>query len=206
MFAKLASAGLVASVLGLTLVSTSAEAGRRLLWWEEANSDQPAPYDIYNDPHYDASSAYEQDGYNGDQFNQEQYDLYMRERHHRQRQQRYDQSYYDPQVDGPNYAPPVAKHKSSKPKKILPTPSYGQSNAIGPKAVASLPQANQTALAHKGIDCSHGAAIVAGYGFASIASKNCSGALFTYDAARGGKNFEVEVNSVNGEITAVRKL
>ena len=57
-----------------------------------------------------------------------------------------------------------------------------------------------------GVTCDKGESIVASYGFLDISEKTCSGSSLVYSAVRGNSNYEVEVNSANGEVTAVRKV
>ncbi len=56
------------------------------------------------------------------------------------------------------------------------------------------------------VTCAKGEEIVASFGFLDISQKTCEGTSLVYSAVRGSSNFEVEVNPVNGEVTAVRKL
>jgi hypothetical protein len=203
---KLLSAFFATALIGVALSSSSAEA-RRLFWWQ---SNQDQNYDNYGD-NPDAQDAYAQD-----QFNQEQYDLYMRQMHRRGRAQ-YDQSYYDPQVVEPDYNRPVRKLKKKKVVRQAHISDSGviASTPVPPKPVAKKAQTGQVAsigrrfdapAAAKAIDCGKGASIVTGYGFSGVTTKSCSGSSFVYGANRSGKAFEIQVNSANGEIMAVKKL
>ncbi len=190
--------------MGLVLAGTPAEA-RRLFWWQQ---DVPSS-DIYSDV------PVEQDVYAQDQFNQEQYDLYMRQMHHKKQLRQYDQTYYEPQVKTPSYRPRVLKPKkkivtqAAVPESIVPTPPIKAPVAQRPVAtgqVASIGKRYQTDTPAKSIDCSKGAAIVSGYGFSGVTTKSCSGGTYVYGAVRGGSNFEIQVSSASGELTAVKKL
>ena len=56
------------------------------------------------------------------------------------------------------------------------------------------------------VTCDKGATIVSGFGFENVTTKSCDGATLSYSAERGGKPFEVDVNSATGELLAVKKL
>ncbi len=202
MFKQMAGVAFV----GLVLAGTPAEA-RRLFWWQE---DVPSG-DIYSD------IPVEQDAYAQDQFNQEQYDLYMKQLHRKKKAvPQYDQSYYDPQLAPQVYKPRVLKPKkkpvtqASVPENIIPKPpvkeplvqkpATGQVASIGKRFQADVPSKA------KSIDCTKGASIVSGYGFSSVTNKSCAGATYVYAATRSGSNFEIQVNSASGELTAVKKL
>lgn len=223
MVSKLISAAVFSSILGLTMLSSQAEA-RRLFWWEALPPENGGGYDVFSD---------DQDGYDGqdefaqDMFNQEQYDKYMSEMNHRRHRRIYDQSYYDPQVDDPEI--PLqrkAKPQNLKAKKtVSPTKPIKPVNLATPKTVraVSTPKVIKPAQAPKqiagtetitdetkaktaAVSCSKGASIVTSYGFSAVTSKTCSGGTYTYGATRSGKNFEIQVSAANGELTAVKKL
>ena len=107
MVSKLISAAVFSSILGLTMLSSQAEA-RRLFWWEALPPENGGGYDIYGD-----GQDYQdgQDTAADDMFNQQQYDQYMKEMNHRRHRRIYDQSYYDPQIDNTDI-PESAKPKS----------------------------------------------------------------------------------------------
>jgi hypothetical protein len=203
--------------VGLVLAGTPAEA-RRLLWWQQ---DAPSS-DVYSDIPDD------QNAYAQDQFNQEQYDLYMQQMHHKKRAvPQYDQSYYDPQVAPQVYKPRVVKPKKKVvtqavvPESVIPAPPVKKPVVVQAPAVVQTPQKPVTgqvasigkrfqtdapASSAKPIDCGKGATIVSGYGFSTVTNKTCSGATYVYGATRGGNNFEIQVSSATGELTAVKKL
>lgn len=191
-----------AAFIGLVLVAAPAEA-RRLFWWENAATD-----DSYSDMPSD------QEAYAQDQFNQDQYDLYMQQMHKKKRKPNYDQSYYDPQLETPVYKPKVYKPKkkvvtqAAVPDVIIPKPPVKQPAGQKPSTAqtASIGNRFQKDAPSKSIDCSKGAAIVSGYGFSSVTTKTCVGATYTYGAIRSGSNFEIQVSSASGELTAVKKL
>jgi hypothetical protein len=201
MFARLVSTTLTLTLFGAVFASSPAEA-RRLHWWQELLAPRDSFYEDV--PDY----ADEQDA---DQFNQEQYDLYLRQLHRKARP-RYNQSYYDPQVDQP--ARPRKLHKSKK--KVVQRAPAAIKSALVSKPVIKKQRASvqttsigkrfETAAPAKGVDCSKGASIVSGYGFAGVTTKSCSGNTLVYNATRSGKPFEIQVNAANGELTAVKKL
>jgi hypothetical protein len=192
---KLISAAIFSVLVGATLSSSPAEA-RRLFWWQSDPS-----YDVYGDPDV------------LDEFNQEQYDLYMQQMK-RKKRLRYDQSYYDPQLDDPYYEPPPPRKVK---KKTVKAATVAKPKAVV-KSVVNKPANSQVASiskrfdepapepAKKGVDCSKGASIVAGFGFSGVTTKSCTGSTFVYGATRSGKTFEVQVSAVSGELTAVKKL
>ena len=217
MVSKLISAAVFSSILGLTMLSSQAEA-RRLFWWEALPPELGGGYDVYGD----SQDVYDgQDEYAQDMFNQEQYDNYMREMNHRRHKRIYDQSYYDPQVENPDIPvrrkskPKVLKFKKTvaatqivKPAQPVSTPKViKQTTAPAPKQVAGIETITDEAKAKTAsVTCAKGASIVTSYGFSSVTSKTCSGGTYTYGATRGGKNFEIQVSAANGELTAVKKL
>lgn len=203
-------------LVGATLVATPAEA-RRLFWWQADN--QPV-FDFYGDyPDQQASVVQ-------DQFNQDEYDLYQEEMRRRKRQ-RYSSDYFDPQVDQPSYDVPL-RNQVKKKKKIarqarvskpvtvtkqtvlVSKPAVVEQQAETPKIVqpqtASIGKRYAEPTVSKSVDCSKGAIIVSGFGFDGVTTKNCSSGALVYNATRSGKNFEVEVNPGNGELTSVKKL
>jgi hypothetical protein len=194
---RLISAAIVSVLIGLTLSSSPSEA-RRLFWWQ---NDDAQSYDVYSD---DQDT---QDAYTRDQFNQEQYDLYMKQTH-RKKRLRYDQTYYDPQVDVPSVRPKLKKKKTVQ-NVALVKPSVDKKPQVYKPAdtqTASIGKRFDTPAGAKSVDCSKGAAIVAGYGFSGVTTKSCTGSTFVYGASRSGKNFEIQMSSVSGELTAVKKL
>jgi hypothetical protein len=60
--------------------------------------------------------------------------------------------------------------------------------------------------ASKSIGCTAGAAIVTGYGFASVTPKTCIGSVYSYNAMRDGKSYLIKVTAAQGEITEVTRL
>ena len=220
MVSKLISAAVFSSILGLTVLSSQAEA-RRLFWWEALPPELGGGYDVYGD----GQDVYDgQDEYAQDMFNQEQYDKYMREMNHRRHKRIYDQSYYDPQVENPDVSvprkskPKVLKSKKTatapqlvkpaKPVQTVSTPKViKRATPPEPKQVASIETITDEAKAKTAaVSCAKGASIVTSYGFSTVTSKTCTGGTYTYGATRSGKNFEIQVSAANGELTAVKKL
>ncbi len=219
MFAKLISAAVVSTVLGLTMLSSQAEA-RRLFWWQENPPENGGGYDVYGDGQ-DVQDG--QDNFAADLFNQEQYDQYMQEMNHRRHRRIYDQSYYDPIPENPDnpmphrVKPKVLKFKrSAKEVKILkPAPVIVKKPANPQVATKAPPRVdpqgvekitNDPPAQSAAVSCSKGASIVTSYGFSTVTSKNCDGKTYVYSATRSGKNFEIQVSAANGELTAVKKL
>ena len=230
MVSKLISAAVFSGMLGLTMLSSQAEA-RRLFWWEALPPERGGGYDVYGD-----GQDYQdgQDPYADDMFNQEQYDQYMSEMNHRRHRRIYDQSYYDPQVESPDNPmpakpkPKVLKFKKPAVVKVVKTepviPAKPGQQASLPKIpkqagplvpVTSPPRkaaqgvetiADEAKAKTAAVTCAKGATIVTSYGFSTVTSKTCTGGTYVYGATRGGKNFEIQVSAVNGELTAVKKL
>jgi hypothetical protein len=202
---KLISATLCAGLLGSVVMVQPAEARRLHFWWEQ---DQPeyVPSDSYTAPNYDDG----QDADVAEQFNQDQYDRYMREMKHPKRKRVID-AYYEPQVQTPSFKKtqpyklkkPVAKVSDAKPVVKAPVAT---ANPDKPVQVASLANRLSDKVQPKKIDCTKGASIVSGYGFSGVTSKTCAGDTLTYAATRSGKNFEIQVNAANGELTNVKRL
>lgn len=71
---------------------------------------------------------------------------------------------------------------------------------------ATLQTASLGKPAPKSIGCTAGAAVVTGYGFGAVKPKACTGATYTYDAARAGKSYLISLSAASGEITDVKKL
>ena len=220
MFAKLITAAVFSTMIGLTMAAPEAQA-RRLFWWQEVPPENGGGYDVYGDGQ-DVQDG--QDAFAQDLFNQEQYDQYMQEMNHRRHRRIYDQSYYDPQFENPNNPMPHApKRKVLRFKKPVnpavviakPAPVIVKKPTAAQTAVKAPPRVTPPAVETIGDDakgktatvtCAKGASIVTSYGFSSVTSKTCSGGTFVYGATRGGKNFEIQVSANNGELTAVKKL
>ena len=220
MFAKLMTAAVFSTVIGLTMAAPEAQA-RRLFWWQEVPPENGGGYDVYGDGQ-DVNDG--QDAFAQDLFNQEQYDQYMQEMNHRRHRRIYDQSYYDPQIENPdNPMPHAPRHKVLKFKKPVtpnvavakPAPAIIKKPAnpqVATKAPApAVPKnvekiTNEAPAKSASVSCSKGASIVTSYGFSSVTSKTCTGSTFIYGATRSGKNFEIQVSAASGELTAVKKL
>lgn len=134
MVSKLVSAAVFSGLLGLTVLSSQAEA-RRLFWWEALPPEAGGGYDIYGD-----GQDYQdpQNSYADDLFNQEQYDQYMQEMNHRRHRRIYDQSYYDPQPDPMASDYPPAKPKVLKFKKKT---KPAEAAVVKPKTTTATKQA-----------------------------------------------------------------
>ncbi len=224
MFKKILPLAAMAA-LSAVLLAQPAEA-RRLFWWQMTNPDGTAVSpDVYDDS-LAPQNIYGPDPYAApdEQFNQEQYQAYRREmarRYHRQVY--YDQDgapiYADP-VQPPPYAAPVYP---TKPKRKLVNKAVHVKPVVKKPVVTAQPSpqtpaptttASTTAAAAKpaptkkpaSVNCEKGATIVSSFGFENVSTKSCDGATLVYNANRGGKPFEINVSSSNGELTAVKKL
>ncbi len=220
MFAKLMTAAVFSTVIGLTMAAPEAQA-RRLFWWQQMPPENGGGYDVYGDGQ-DVNDG--QDAFAQDLFNQEQYDQYMQEMNHRRHRRIYDQSYYDPQIENPdNPMPHAPKRKVLKFKKPVnpniavakPAPTMMKKPANPQVATKAPPRAtpqgvekiiNDAPAKSASVSCSKGASIVTSYGFSAVTSKTCVGGTFVYGATRSGKNFEIQVSAASGELTAVKKL
>jgi hypothetical protein len=209
---KVFSAVILAALGSSVLLSAPAEARRLHLWWLQDQTEFAPDYNAYDDASYGDQQNIDVQ----EQFNQDQYDRYMREMHHPKRK-RVTNSYYDPQVQQPAYKKaPVYKLKTKVPAKVASSKPVLKKSAVvaaapalvpaRPVQVASISNRFEDKISAKKIDCGKGAAIVAGYGFSSIVSKSCAGKTLVYGATRSGKNFEIQVSSASGELTAVKKL
>lgn len=54
--------------------------------------------------------------------------------------------------------------------------------------------------------CQQGEQVVAGLGFGDIQATDCEARIMRYKAEREGKNYEIRVSAMNGEVTEVRML
>ena len=197
---------LVVTALSVSLsTSAPAEARHRLFWWQHDRNYEAPQYDSYDDSDY----SDEQDVDVDEQFNQAQYDLYMREMRH-PRRQRYVESYYDPQFDVPVYEKPLVKKvvKKKAPAKVAVVKPVVKTLPPSDKTIqtASLSKRFDDSAPPAKVDCKKGASIVSGYGFSTVTTKSCTGPTLVYGATRSGKNFEIQVSSVSGELTTVKKL
>ena len=78
-----------------------------------------------------------------------------------------------------------------------------------PKTVASTkrnPPAKEVVTASTSAASGGSADIVTGYGFDSVKSSSCTGAVYSFNAARSGKAYLIKVNAASGELTEVKKL
>lgn len=99
----------------------------------------------------------------------------------------------------------VGKPAGTSPQKAVPAPksvASTKSNAPAKDVVT----ASTSAASGGGISCNKAADIVTGYGFDSVKSSSCSGAVYSFNAARSGKAYLIKVNAASGELTEVKKL
>ncbi|MDE2446107.1 MAG: hypothetical protein KGO94_08005 [Alphaproteobacteria bacterium] len=144
MVSRLVSTAIFSGLLGLTVLSSQAEA-RRLFWWEALPPEEGGGYDIYGDGQND---PYDQNTYADDLFNQEQYDQYMYEMNNRRHRRIFDQSYYDAQpdskaLDHSHPAKPKVLKFRKKAKPAEPKPKA----AVAKNFVPSQPNSSTSAIA-----------------------------------------------------------
>jgi hypothetical protein len=195
---------------------------------------QPAPdygYDNYDDsyPAYEGDAAYADQGYVDDYA-----DPYYVPRRHKRKPRIVDSSadpwwldapqprrlkstrslepvpYHKPRVKTASAVTPVSKlAPTSVRRKVAPLALAPEAKPVivkpaKPKVVtASLTPAKPQSV--KTIGCTAGAAIVTGYGFASVTPKVCTGNVYAYSALRDGKPYVIKVTAAQGEITEVTK-
>ena len=87
--------------------------------------------------------------------------------------------------------------KVTKPKVQTETKTASVAKPVTTPAVKSAKPA---------IGCSNAADIVAGYGFSGVKPKSCTGASYTFNAARAEKAYVITLSSSTGEITDVKKV
>jgi hypothetical protein len=192
----------VASTLGLAAVvglATPSEAGARVNFYVGApvvvpGYYEPYPFDepvfvqrrpryYYYEPDPREYSAY-------DEFDEEPYYEPEYDPRYPRRADRFEQYDYDRQFLAPELqrAPveervvprkPVKKAEQKKPEKK--------------KKVSTL-------------SCSRATKVVSEYGFSDITSVDCKGQVYAFNGVRDGKKFSIKLNSVNGELTEVKKL
>jgi hypothetical protein len=197
---------LVIAAAAAVLFSAPAEARRLHFWWQQDYAPDYVEPDYYAPDAYSTDYADQQNLDVQEQFNQDQYDKYMREMRH-PKHKRYAASYYDPQVDQPVYKKAPTYKLKKKAVAVVKRPVVAKPVlADRPVQTASIAKRLDTPAVSKKIDCGKGAAIVSGYGFNDVATKSCAGQTLVYGATRSGKNFEVEVNSANGELMNVKRL
>jgi hypothetical protein len=101
-------------------------------------------------------------------------------------------------------ATPVPKLAPAVKRKTAPLALTPEVKPVAPKiATASLTPVKPKET--KAIGCTAGAAIVTGYGFASVTPKTCTGNIYAYSALRDGKPYIIKVTAAQGEITEVTK-
>jgi hypothetical protein len=202
------------ALLPLIAFAQPAEA-RRLFWWEDVNPDQPGSAQTYQEVYGGPSG---QDVYGAppdEQFNQRQYELYRREMQRRYGQQPETDPYAAPPVyaqpDLPYAAPVYPATPKPKVKKLVKAKAKPVTTPAATATTTTPAPTTKTATAPaikagQPVSCEKGASIVAGFGFGNVTSKSCASGTLTYNAERGGKPFEIDVNPKTGELIAVKKL
>ena len=56
------------------------------------------------------------------------------------------------------------------------------------------------------MSCDEARSIIASYGFSAVKAESCTGKLYAFSAARGGKTFAIRLDPARGELTEVKKL
>jgi hypothetical protein len=217
--------------LSLLVLAQPAEA-RRLFWWESINPDAPPPR--YYDPQQDAyGDPYSQDQMNQREYDLYRREMARRYGNAAYNQDPGPDYGYD--APPPPYADPVypSHRKKLKPKftavkpvaksppKVnvakMAVPAPGANDGVAAITASTTPAAKPatttvaSVTADKpksggAVSCDKGQGIVSSFGFSNVSSKSCDSKTLVYSAERGGNKFEVEVNSANGELTAVKKL
>lgn len=104
----------------------------------------------------------------------------------------------------PRLAPAAVKRKPA-PLAVKPETKPTSTKPARPKVVTAS-VAPTKPKASKAIGCTAGAAIVTGFGFASVTPKTCTGNIYSYNAMRDGKSYVIKVTATKGEITEVTRL
>jgi hypothetical protein len=115
----------------------------------------------------------------------------------------------DASVPAKSILVPGAKAAVVQPKAPVSTATVKTNAPVAAKTqvASAAPAAGKVAAAPAGsIGCSKGAEIVSGYGFTSVKPRTCTGATYTFDAARGANGYQIKLSSASGEITDVQKL
>jgi hypothetical protein len=99
---------------------------------------------------------------------------------------------------------PTKRVKSAqKPMKIAAAKTADKIVSSKPKAslvLKPIPESSSAA-----VTCDKGATIVAGFGFADVKPKTCTGDVYAFNATRGGKAYEVLLSAKNGALTEVKR-
>lgn len=67
------------------------------------------------------------------------------------------------------------------------------------------PEAKPAKPKPKLISCKKASGIVSSYGFDGVKATDCKGDSYAFEATRDGRSFAITLNSVNGELTKVKK-
>ncbi|HHI81802.1 MAG TPA: hypothetical protein ENJ99_01485 [Rhizobiales bacterium] len=96
-------------------------------------------------------------------------------------------------------APPQAKPKSAKPAKMARLEPE-KPNSFQPLEIEVQPR---TPPGY--ISCAKAKNIVAGFGFSGISARSCKGKVYSFDAVRDGKPYEIKLSARNGELLKVAR-
>ncbi len=114
------------------------------------------------------------------------------------------------QLEDDYYVPKLAPNSvpSSRVKDPLAKKKTG-AVALSVKAVSLEPPKPVLAKATpaaSAVSCDKATGIVGSYGFKDVKAVGCTGKIFTFNATRGDKKYEIKLSSANGALTEVRKV
>lgn len=193
----------VGTASGLFLVghTDQAEAGRLhlnvyppFIHFYEPRGYAPPPPDYYYDDPYPYDEAY-----GGDDYYDDDYDTAPRIYQEPPLKRRYQppkSAYQDY-----NYQPPKSVYENpyQPPRKKKTT-----ANVPAKQASVALTAKPSTKATGK-VSCDKAKTIIGGYGFSDVQSKGCDGSVYSFSARRDGKNFDIKVSSLSGELTEVKR-
>jgi hypothetical protein len=126
----------------------------------------------------------------------------------------FEEDYYEPRYAEPDEydfdEPPPKPAKKKKKTVNSERPSDGQTTKTASKQPESKSEQAKKRTASTGSDkavnCDRAAKIVSSYGFGAVTAKSCTGKIYSFNASRGGKSYEIKLSSASGELTEVRKV
>jgi hypothetical protein len=116
----------------------------------------------------------------------------------------FEDDYYDPRFEPKTQ--PRKKTASQKPPTAVPTTPSAKSAALVPAKPAAVSKPAAKPAAVSGVTCEKATSVVGTYGFTDVKPVACSGKVYTFNALRGAKKYEIKVSAVNGSLTEVKKL
>lgn len=126
----------------------------------------------------------------------------------------FEEDYYEPRYAEPDEddfdEPPPKPAKKKKKTVNTERPADRQTTKAAAKQPESKsePAKKRTASAGSGksVNCDRAAKIVSSYGFGAVTATSCTGKIYSFNASRGGKSYEIKLSSASGELTEVRKI